>query len=178
MPALLQPYDTYARGAAVRLLLAAVATTVADGLVASVLSVTLNHSTIAQPWQGVASTLVGARAFEGGLRTVGIGLVMHFCVALAWSAVFLFVVLRASWVRRVLASPHGTLKVAALYGPAVWLVMSLVVIPVLVQRPPTISFQWWVQLACHFLFVGLPIVAVYALFPRHNRPIPAIRRLS
>jgi hypothetical protein len=61
-------------------------------------------------------------------------------------------------MRRVLSAPHGIVKVAAVYGPAIWLVMSLVVIPLLVHRPPTITLRWWVQLIGHFPFVGLPIV--------------------
>jgi hypothetical protein len=49
-----------------------------------------------------------------------------------------------------------------MYGPFVWLVMSLVVIPLLLRRPPTIGFRWWVQFVGHFPFVGLPIVAMSA----------------
>ena len=40
--------------------------------------------------------------------------------------------------------------------------MSLVVIPLLVHRPPSITFRWWVQLIGHAPFVGLPIAAVAA----------------
>ena len=75
------------------------------------------------------------------------------------SAVFVFLVLRWPWVRHLLASPYGTAKVAALYGPVSWMVMSLAVIPVLVHRPPTIGARWWIQLIGHIPFVGLPIVA-------------------
>ena len=39
------------------------------------------------------------------------------------------------------------------YGPVIWLVMSLVVIPFLTKRPPTVAFRWWVQLVGHFPFV-------------------------
>jgi hypothetical protein len=51
------------------------------------------------------------------------------------------------------------IKVASLYGPLVWMVMSLVVIPMLVHRPPTIGTRWWVQFLGHIPFVGVPIVA-------------------
>jgi len=50
--------------------------------------------------------------------------------------------------------------VAALYGPVIWLVMSLVVIPLLSRRPPAFNFRWWVQLVGHIPFVAVPIVAV------------------
>jgi hypothetical protein len=36
--------------------------------------------------------------------------------------------------------------------------MSLVVIPVLVHRPPAVTIRWWVQLIGHIPFVALPIV--------------------
>jgi uncharacterized membrane protein YagU involved in acid resistance len=62
--------------------------------------------------------------------------------------------------RRLLASRHGVLKMAALYGPLVWSAMSLLVIPLLTHRPPTVGFRWWVQFFGHIPFVGLPIVAV------------------
>ena len=51
------------------------------------------------------------------------------------------------------------LKVAVLFGPMVWVIMSLAVIPLLVHRPPVIGVRWWIQLVGHVFFVGLPIVA-------------------
>ena len=95
----------------------------------------------------------------GGMRTVAIGILMHFGVALAWSALFVFLVLRSAWVRNILASPHGVVKGALLYGPFIWLVMSLIVIPSFTQRPPALGFHWWVQLTAHIPFVAIPIVA-------------------
>jgi len=62
-------------------------------------------------------------------------------------------------LRGLLNSPYGTLKVASLYGPFIWLVMSLAVIPALLHRPPAINIRWLVQLIGHFPFVGIPIVA-------------------
>jgi hypothetical protein len=62
---------------------------------------------------------------------------------------------RWAWLRQILRSRDGVLEVAAVHGPFVWTVMSLVVIPMLVRRPPTINFRWWVQLVGHFPFVGL-----------------------
>jgi len=85
---------------------------------------------------------------------------MHFGVALAWSSVFYFIVSRWSWIRSLLATRYGVIKVAAIYGPFIWLVMSLIVIPLLLWRPPTITtVRWVVQFVGHFPFVGIPIVA-------------------
>ena len=142
-----------------RLLRAGLLTGVIDGLFSSILSVAAYGSTVSRLFQGVASVLLGTAAFDGGIRTVAIGVVMHFGVAFAWSAVFLFVVLRSRWIRGLLASPYGLVTVASLYGPFIWMVMSLVVIPLLTHRPPTLSYRWWIQLVGHIPFVGIPIVA-------------------
>jgi hypothetical protein len=142
-----------------RLVRAGLLTAVTDGLFSSVLVVAAYGSTVTRLWQGVAAVLLGPSAFEGGLRTVLVGLAMHVGVAFAWSAVFLVVARRAAWLRRLLASPLGVVRVAAVYGPLVWAVMSLAVIPLLVRRPASIGLRWWVQLVGHFPFVGLPIVA-------------------
>jgi uncharacterized membrane protein YagU involved in acid resistance len=67
--------------------------------------------------------------------------------------------MRSPSIRTVLASRGGVMKVAAVYGPCIWIVMSLIVIPLLVHRPPAINVRWWIQLVGHVVFVGLPIVA-------------------
>jgi hypothetical protein len=103
--------------------------------------------------------LLGSAAFDGGTRTAAIGVLMHVGVAFGWSAVFLLLVMRRSRVHGLLASRYGVVKVAALYGPFVWMVMSLAVIPLLVHRPPAITIRWWIQFVGHIPFVGLPIVA-------------------
>lgn len=144
-----------------RLVRAGLLTGVTDGLFAIVLSVGFYDSTVTRLFQGVASTLLGREALDGGVPTALAGVLMHFGVAFGWSAVFLLLVLRSPWLRRVLGSPYGAVKVASVYGPLIWLVMSLAVIPLplLLQRPPTINVRWWIQLIGHFPFVGLPIAA-------------------
>jgi len=149
-----------------RLVRAGLTTAVVDGLFSSILAAFFYDSTVTRLWQGVASTLLGPDAFNGGLRTALIGVAMHICVAFTWSAVFLFLVMRSRSVLHTLDSPLGVLKVASVYGPSIWLVMSLVVIPLLRHSPPTFNIRWWVQLLGHFPFVGLPIVG--SLAPRRS----------
>lgn len=134
-------------------------TGVIDGLFSSVLSVAFYNSTVARLFQGVASVLLGSEAFNGGASTVALGILMHFGVAFGWSGIFLFLVLRWSWIQAVLKSRYGIAKIASLYGPFIWIVMSLAVIPALTHRAPTITIRWWIQLIGHIPFVGLPIVA-------------------
>ena len=143
-----------------RILAAGFLTALTDGLFSSGLSVFAYGSTVERLFQGVASVLIGADAFAGGWRTASLGLLMHLCVALGWSAVFVMWLERSSWIGRLLGAPYGVLKVASFYGPLIWLVMSLVVIPAFVRKPPAIGFRWVVQLVGHVVFVGLPIVAL------------------
>ncbi len=159
------------------LLCAWLLTAVVDFLFASALTVFAYGSTVARLWQGVAATLLGASAFDGGVPTVLIGVVMHVGVAFAWSAVFLALATMSPRLRRATASPAGILAVAVVYGPCVWLVMSFVVIPFFTGRPPAVTFRWWVQVAGHVPFVALPIVAVIgrglnAKDSSGRRPVP------
>jgi hypothetical protein len=134
-------------------------TGVVDGLFSSALSVFAYGSTVSRLFQGVASVPLGHAALDGGAPTVALGLVMHFSVAFGWSAVFLLLVTRSTWIRGVLRSTRGVIMAAAVYGPVIWMVMSLAVIPLFTHRPPAITFRWWVQFFGHFPFVGVPIVA-------------------
>jgi len=141
------------------LLRAGLLTGFCDGLFSISLAVLAYHSTVQRLFQGVASTLLGPGALDGGPRTAIIGVLMHIGVAFGWSTVFLLLLLQSAAIRALLARPYGVIAVASLYGPFVWLVMSLAVIPLLRHRAPAISLRWWIQLVGHFPFVGLPIVA-------------------
>jgi hypothetical protein len=132
-------------------------TGVVDGLFACVLGLIYSAS-VTRVWKGVASTLLGPSAMEGGAGTVAIGVLMHFGVALAWSAVFLALYLAFGGIRRLVRSRGGVLAAAAGYGPLIWMVMSLGVIPMLTGRPPSITYRWWIQLAGHIPFVALPMI--------------------
>jgi hypothetical protein len=141
-----------------RLLRAGALTALTDGLWACVLSL-IYGSTIPRLWQGVASVLLGPSALEGGMRTALIGVLMHVCVAFTWSAVFLMLHDRVPRVRSVAASRGGVLKVASIWGPFIWAVMSLAVIPLMTGRPPKLGLRWVIQAIGHIAFVATPMVA-------------------
>jgi hypothetical protein len=131
-------------------------TGVVDGLWAVALTFAYGRSQ-ARLWQGIAATPFGKTMFDRGWETIALGIAMHFSVALFWSAMLFLLVTRWRWLRDVLASTHGAMKVAAVYGPMIWIVMSLAVIPLLSGTPTVITWRWWVQLAGHVVFVGLPM---------------------
>lgn len=142
-----------------RLVQAGALTALIDGAFSSVLSRFFYDSTITRLFQGVASVVLGPEAMNGGLRTAAIGVAMHVGVAFAWSVIFLILLTRVQAIGRIARSRYGALKIAAVYGPVVWMAMSLAVIPALTGRPPSITVRWWVQFFGHIPFVALPIVA-------------------
>lgn len=133
-------------------------TAVWDFVCATMLSVFAYGSTVSRLWQGVAATVLGPEALTMGARGVAVGLGLHLLVALAWSAIFVLALDRSSALRRAVRSPRGAIAVALVYGPLIWLVMSLVVIRAVTGRPPVLGFRWWVQIFAHVPFVTLPLV--------------------
>lgn len=149
---------------------AGLTTAIVDFLFATALSVFAYGSTFTRLWQGVASVLIGARAFEGGAATTGLGIAMHVFVAFSWTAIFLLLITRIPAFKRLLLSPGGSLKAAVLYGPCVWLVMSFIVIPTMTGGGwPTLTFRWWVQLLGHIPAVALPMALVARTAARKAR---------
>ena len=129
-----------------------------DFCFASALTVYGYHATFARLWQGVASVPFGAGAIGGGDQWTLIGIAMHICVAFTWAGVFVVLLTRSPALQRAVATPAGVFAVAAVYGPCIWLVMSLLVIPAFTHRPPSFTIRWVIQIIGHIFFVGLPIV--------------------
>ena len=146
-----------------RVVVAGMLTGVIDGLFSSVLSTVFYGSTVTRLFQGVAATLLGPTAVDGGVRTALIGVAMHFGVALGWSVVFAFLLSQFEWLRRTMAASGGPIRIASFYGPLIWATMSLLIIPQLTGRPTSITDRWWVQFFGHIPFVALPIVTVIGL---------------
>lgn len=148
-------------------------TAVWDGICASLLSILAYGTSFSALWQGVATALPGGAVFEGTTGVL-VGLLLHVLVAFTWSAVFVIALSRAPALRAAIKTPGGALAVAAVYGPIIWLAMSLVVIPLATGRPPRIGgARWWVQIAAHVPFVTLPLVfTARHMLDRLNRSRP------
>ncbi len=106
----------------------------------------------------MASTAFGQHMLTAGARGVFAGIGAHLSIAFTWSAIFVSALLMSAGLRRVVARPMGALAVACVYGPIIWLVMSLGLIPFLTGRPPSFTYRWWVQVFAHIPFVTLPLV--------------------
>jgi hypothetical protein len=133
------------------LLQAGFATGVSDGLWAVALTRFYGRP-VERLWQGVAAVPFGPRMFEAGAAGVAVGLLLHFFTAFTWSGVLLLLLQRSERLRR--ANPF---LVGAIFGPLIWIAMSLAVIPLFIQQAPVLTWRWWVQLAGHALFVGQPM---------------------
>jgi hypothetical protein len=116
--------------------------------------------TPARVFRGVASVLLGKSALDGGTTTAIIGLAMHFTVALIWASFFVFAVKNSWWLRDALDTWPNRILVAVVYGVSIWLIMTWIVIPAFLHRPPTLSLKYWVQMAGHPLFVVGPMIFV------------------
>jgi hypothetical protein len=107
--------------------------------------------------QSVASGLLGPAAAAGGLATALFGLLLHLSIAGLMVLAYDLVSLRLRWLvrRPMLAGP--------LYGTALYLVMTWVVVPLSAAAQATASASWTVaSVLSHVLLVGLPC----ALFVR------------
>ena len=105
-----------------------------------------------QVLQYIASGLLGAQSFRGGLATAGFGVLVHFSIALAVAAIYLL----AS--RRIPALRTQWLMLSLLYGAAVWAVMNLAILPLSAVAPGHITTVALLNgVIGHAIFVGLPI---------------------
>lgn len=129
-----------------------------DLVCASALSVFAYKGTFARLWQGVGSTAFGPSVLQMGNKGVLVGLALHLAVAFTWSLIFVLALGLSPALRRAVATTGGALLVACIYGPIIWVVMSLVVIRLATGREPTFGFRWWVQIFAHIPFVTLPLV--------------------
>lgn len=114
-------------------------------------------------WQGVASGLMGNRAFGMGWFSGAFGLILHFLIALIVTTVFV------GACRGFRALQHFYWISGPLYGVVVFLVMNLIVVPLSARpkRPPPVAVVA-VQIVIHVFFVGLPIAMAANRFLSHE----------
>ncbi len=108
-----------------------------------------------QVLQYIASGALGSSAFSGGLAAAGLGALIHFGLAYAFTAAFVLAwtqieAIRRRWVISGLA-----------WGAAVWAFMNFVVLPsTRVQLLPLTALSAFHGIVGHALFVGLSVAIV------------------
>lgn len=102
--------------------------------------------------QGIASGLLGAKAFRGGMETAALGLAIHFMIAFCAAGVFYVASRKFGFMlRRPILS-------GVLYGVAVYVFMYWVVLPLSRDlRPPFSISRSVVAVLTHIVCIGLPI---------------------
>lgn len=105
--------------------------------------------------QGIASGLLGAQAFGGGVATALLGLVCHFVIAFGAATVYVLATRVISWLTQ-----HAILS-GVLYGVVVYFFMNRVVLPLsaAAHRPFSLRFMI-IGIVIHIFCVGLPISLV------------------
>jgi len=102
--------------------------------------------------QGIAAGILGTRAWDGGLPTAALGLLLHFVIAYSAAAAY-FVFSR----RFAFLIAHPVVS-GILYGPAVYFFMNRIVVPLSRARRYPFSVEMMViGIAIHIVCVGFPI---------------------
>lgn len=102
--------------------------------------------------QVIASGALGQSSFQGGKKTAALGLFLHFFISFAVAAIYY------ESSRKLLFLIDHPFFSGALYGIAVHLVMSRIVLPLSAAPKREFSAKaFLLQLVIHICFVGLPI---------------------
>jgi hypothetical protein len=109
-------------------------------------------------FQSVASGVLGADSFQGGVPAAALGLVLHFVIAFGAAAVYV----AAS--RRLRFLVEHPVVCGLLYGAVVYAFMNSVVVP-LSAAPFKIPYNL-LGLGIHLICVGLPIGLITARFSK------------
>jgi len=106
--------------------------------------------------QGIAAGLIGKPAFNGGLETAALGLLIHFCIATFWAAVFVIAARSLPVLRRY------AVAAGVVYGLIVYAIMNYLVLPHTHSRPlPTAASIAVLNGVCAIVFcIGLPIALI------------------
>jgi hypothetical protein len=100
----------------------------------------------------VASGLFGKQAFTTGDGIMAAGLLIHYCVAAAFTVIFFLVLAKTQFAKR------QKLVTGILYGAFVWVVMNLLVLPI--TNAPKLQPDFWSSATGMLILIvciGLPL---------------------
>lgn len=113
--------------------------------------------------RGIASGLLGSRAYQGGTGTWILGLVLHYSIAFGAAAIYVLASRRLDFLRT------NFFVCGLFFGIAIYLVMNLVVLPlsaVPFKVGPFSVAAMRQGLLVHMFLIGLPISASTRWFSR------------
>jgi hypothetical protein len=114
--------------------------------------------------RGIASGVLGSRAFTGGTAIWIFGLALHFFIAISAAAIYYVVSRRLAFLR------EHFIVCGLFYGIAIYLVMNLIVVPL--SAVPFAVGPFSVRamrqgILVHMFLIGLPIAASVRIFSKH-----------
>ncbi len=115
--------------------------------------------TIQRGLQGIAAGLLGAKSYEGGMATAGLGLALHFFVAFVVVSIFYLASRKISFLTK------QPLISGVFYGIGVYIVMYWFVLPTAFSTFRHRLSNELIEVAIHVCLIGLPtafIVRRYA----------------
>ena len=105
--------------------------------------------------QGIASGLLGASSFQGGVKTAALGTALHFLIALGAAAVYY------ALSRKIALLTKRPVVSGLIYGVAVYLFMNFIVLPLsAVHRAHLTTNSIVIGLIPILFCVGLPIALI------------------
>jgi hypothetical protein len=135
----------------------------AVGVLDALDAVVFFRATPLRVFQSIASGLLGGEAYQGGLASALLGVLLHFLIATTAAAVYV------GTSRRLPVLLSRAIPCGLAYGVAVFAFMSQVVVPLSLARQAPFSTPWLLNgVIGHALLVGLPI----ALCARRFGPAP------
>lgn len=115
-------------------------------------------------FQAVASGLLGKAAYEGGIRTFLLGILLHFVVATCIATVYYLASLKLPFLI------HHAVVCGLIYGMLAYLGMNYVVIPLsAIGYRPTSLRLFLPAFIGHALLVGLPIALLARRSAKANK---------
>ena len=90
-------------------------------------------------FQYIASGLIGMSSFQMGATSVALGVMIHYCIALTWTAIFYL----AS--RQIAVLRERPVICGLLYGVLVYVVMTYLVLPLTHVPPPRHPPTLWTR---------------------------------
>jgi hypothetical protein len=113
--------------------------------------------------QGIAAGLLGAKAFDGGWATAGLGIAVHFFVAFVIVTIFYLASRKIDFL-----TIHPVVS-GVLYGIGVYIVMYWFVLP---TAFPTFRHRLWNELLAvviHISLIGLPCALMVRRYSPQTR---------
>jgi uncharacterized membrane protein YagU involved in acid resistance len=149
-----------------RLVLIAVAAGIVAGITNLVAAAVIFGGTMTHGFQMIASGLLGAEAFSGGLKAAVLGAGLHFAISVAAAALYLWAALRhRALIRHWLVG-------GVVFGVLAYLVMNAVVVPLSRAANPDFSFGVIVkELLAHTVLFGVPIAGIVRALARNEQDL-------